>query len=136
MENLSNRRGKMTNMDTQNGTVFLEAEIPTRGLIGLEIDLVNATSGHGIMSHLFKEYRPKAGEISTRLTGTLVSMDAGKTTAYSLNALEDRGKLFVRAGAEVYEGMIVGENPRVSDIPVNPTKAKHCLLYTSDAADE
>ena len=67
MENLSNRRGKMTNMDTRNGTVFLEAEIPTRGLIGLEIDLVNATSGHGIMSPV-QEYRPKAGEISTRLT--------------------------------------------------------------------
>ena len=131
MENLSNRRGKMTNMDTRNGTVFLEAEIPTRGLIGLEIDLVNATSGHGIMSHLFKEYRPKAGEISTRLTGTLVSMDAGKTTAYSLNALEDRGKLFVRAGAEVYEGMIVGENPRLSDIPVNPTKAKQLTNFRS-----
>ena len=131
MENLSNRRGKMTNMDIRNGTVFLEAEIPTRGLIGLEIDLVNATSGHGIMSHLFKEYRPKAGEISTRLTGTLVSMDAGKTTAYSLHALEDRGKLFVRAGAEVYEGMIVGENPRVSDIPVNPTKAKQLTNFRS-----
>ena len=131
MENLSNRRGKMTNMDTRNGTVFLEAEIPTRGLIGLEIDLVNATSGHGIMSHLFKEYRPKAGEISTRLTGTLVSMDAGKTTAYSLNALEDRGKLFVGAGAEVYEGMIVGENPRASDIPVNPTKAKQLTNFRS-----
>ena len=131
MENLSNRKGKMTNMDTRNGTVFLEAEIPTRGLIGLEIDLVNATSGHGIMSHLFKEYRPKAGEISTRLTGTLVSMDAGKTTAYSLNALEDRGKLFVEAGTEVYEGMIVGENPRASDIPVNPTKAKQLTNFRS-----
>ncbi len=131
MENLSNRKGQMTNMETRNGTVFLEAEIPTRGLIGLEIDLVNATSGHGIMSHLFKEYRPKAGEITTRLTGTLVSMDAGKTTAYSLNALEDRGKLFVGAGTEVYEGMIVGENPRASDIPVNPTKAKQLTNFRS-----
>ncbi len=131
MENLSNRKGQMTNMDTRNGTVFLEAEIPTRGLIGLEIDLVNATSGHGIMSHLFKEYRPKAGEITTRLTGTLVSMDAGKTTAYSLSALEDRGKLFVGAGTEVYEGMIVGENPRASDIPVNPTKAKQLTNFRS-----
>ena len=136
MENLSNRRGKMTNMDTRNGTVFLEAEIPTRGLIGLEIDLVNATSGHGIMSHLFKEYRPKAGEISTRLTGTLVSMDAGKTTAYSLNALEDRGKLFVEAGTEVYEGMIVGENPRASDIPVNPTKAKQLTNFRSQGREK
>ncbi len=131
IENLSNRKGKVTNMDPRNGTVFLEAEIPTRGLIGLEIDLVNASSGHGIMSHLFKEYRPKAGEISTRLTGTLVSMDAGKTTAYSLNALEDRGKLFIGAGTEVYEGMIVGENPRASDIPVNPTKAKQLTNFRS-----
>ncbi len=131
MENLSNRRGHMTNMDTRNGTVFLEAEIPTRGLIGLEIDLVNATSGHGIMSHLFKEYRPQAGEIVTRQTGTLVSMDNGKTTAYSLSALEDRGKLFVGAGAEVYEGMIVGENPRKSDMPVNPTKAKQLTNFRS-----
>lgn len=131
MENLSNRRGKMTNMETRKGTIFLEAEIPTRGIIGLEIDLVNATSGHGIMSHLFKEYRPMAGEITTRLTGTLVSMAAGKTTSYSLAALEDRGKLFVGAGVEVYEGMIIGENPRANDIPVNPVKPKQLTNFRS-----
>ena len=131
MENLSNRRGQMTNMETRNGTIFLEAEIPTRGIIGLEIDLVNATSGHGIMSHLFKEYRPMAGGITTRLTGTLVSMAPGKTTAYSLAALEDRGKLFVSAGVEVYEGMIIGENPRANDIPVNPVKPKQLTNFRS-----
>lgn len=131
MENLSNRRGQMTNMETRNGTIFLEAEIPTRGIIGLEIDLVNATSGHGIMSHLFKDYRPMAGEITTRLTGTLVSMAPGKTTAYSLAALEDRGKLFVPAGVEVYEGMIIGENPRANDIPVNPVKPKQLTNFRS-----
>ena len=131
MENLSNRRGQMTNMETRNGTIFLEAEIPTRGIIGLEIDLVNATSGHGIMSHLFKDYRPMAGEITTRLTGTLVSMAPGKTTSYSLAALEDRGKLFVTAGVEVYEGMIIGENPRANDIPVNPVKPKQLTNFRS-----
>ncbi|MBT6768355.1 MAG: translational GTPase TypA, partial [Opitutales bacterium] len=131
MENLSNRRGQMTNMETRNGTIFLEAEIPTRGIIGLEIDLVNATSGHGIMSHLFKDYRPMAGGITTRLTGTLVSMAPGKTTAYSLAALEDRGKLFVSAGVEVYEGMIIGENPRANDIPVNPVKPKQLTNFRS-----
>ncbi len=131
MENLSNRRGQMTNMETRKGTIFLEAEIPTRGIIGLEIDLVNATSGHGIMSHLFKEYRPMAGGITTRLTGTLVSMAPGKTTAYSLAALEDRGKLFVSAGVEVYEGMIIGENPRANDIPVNPVKPKQLTNFRS-----
>ncbi len=131
MENLSNRKGQMTNMDTRNGIVFLEAEIPTRGLIGFEIDLVNATSGNGIMSHLFKDYRPMAGEIVTRQTGTLVSMDNGKTTAYSLAALEDRGRLFVAAGTEVYEGMIIGDNPRKHDMPVNPTKAKQLTNFRS-----
>jgi len=131
METLNNRRGIMTNMETRNGMVFLEMEIPTRGIIGFEIDLVNATSGHGIMSHLFLEYRPMAGEIVTRKTGTLVSMDNGKTTAYSLAALEDRGKLFVGAGTEVYEGMIVGENPRQGEIPVNPTKAKQLTNFRS-----
>ncbi len=131
MENLNNRKGIMTNMETRNGIVFLEMEIPTRGIIGFEIDLVNATSGHGIMSHLFLEYRPMAGEIVTRKSGTLVSMANGKTTAYSLSALEDRGKLFVGAGVEVYEGMIVGENPRQGEIPVNPTTAKQLTNFRS-----
>ena len=131
MENLNNRRGIMQNMETRNGNVFLEFEMPTRGIIGLEIDIVNATSGHGIVSHLFKEYQPYTGDIRTRLTGTLVSMDNGKTTAYSLAALEDRGKLFVGAGVEVYEGMVVGENPRANDIPVNPTKAKQLTNFRS-----
>jgi len=131
MENLNNRRGIMQNMETRNGNVFLEFEMPTRGIIGLEIDIVNATSGHGIVSHLFKEYQPYTGDIRTRLTGTLVSMDNGKTTAYSLAALEDRGKLFIGAGVEVYEGMIVGENPRANDIPVNPTKAKQLTNFRS-----
>lgn len=131
MENLNNRRGIMQNMETRNGNVFLEFEMPTRGIIGLEIDIVNATSGHGIVSHLFKEYQPYTGDIRTRLTGTLVSMDNGKTTAYSLAALEDRGKLFVGAGTEVYEGMVVGENPRANDIPVNPTKAKQLTNFRS-----
>ena len=131
MENLNNRRGIMQNMETRNGNVFLEFEMPTRGIIGLEIDIVNATSGHGIVSHLFKEYQPYTGDIRTRLTGTLVSMDNGKTTAYSLAALEDRGKLFVGAGVEVYEGMVVGENPRANDIPVNATKAKQLTNFRS-----
>jgi len=131
MEILSARKGRVSNMDARNAVVFIEADIPTRGLIGLEIDLVNATSGRAIFSHLFKEYRPHAGPIATRQTGTLVSMDNGKTTAYALAALEERGKLFVGAGEEVYEGMIVGENPRKQDMPVNPTKAKQLTNFRS-----
>ena len=90
----------------------MEATIPTRGLIGFEFELPNLTSGEGIMSHLFKEYRPDSGDIRTRRTGTLVSMEKGESMTYALRNIETRGKLFVGPGEEVYEGMIVGENPR------------------------
>jgi len=118
-------------MTPHNARTTIEAIIPTRGLIGFEFELLNLTSGEGILSHLFKEYAPHCGEIRTRNTGTLVSMERGTAMAYSLDALETRGKLFIGPGEEVYEGMIVGENPRVDDLPVNPTKAKHLTNHRS-----
>jgi GTP-binding protein len=105
--------------------VSLECTIPTRGLIGLETDMVNLTSGRAVMSHMFKSYEPFSGDITTRLTGTLVSMETGIATAWALNNIQERGRLFVGPQEEVYEGMIVGENPRAEDMPVNPTKTKH-----------
>ncbi|MEX2381814.1 MAG: translational GTPase TypA, partial [Opitutales bacterium] len=131
MQNLSNRRGQITNMVHRKGGVTLECTIPTRGLIGFETDLVNATSGTGILSHLFDAYRPFCGEIQTRQTGTLVAIEGGETTAWALDALESRGRLFVAAGENVYEGMIVGENPRAEDLPINPTKAKQLTNFRS-----
>ncbi|MCC5790277.1 MAG: translational GTPase TypA [Opitutales bacterium] len=124
MEQLAKRKAKITNMEHHKLGVTVEGEIPTRGLIGFESDLVTLTSGHGVMSHLFLEYRPYCGEILTRLSGTLVSMEKGKCMAYALDTLQQRGKLFVEPGEEVYMGMVVGENPRKHDLPVNPTKAK------------
>lgn len=124
MQNLSNRKGQIINMSHHNLGVTLECIAPTRGLIGFETDLVNLTSGRGVMSHLFHNYQPFSGEIQTRTTGTLVSMDTGEAKAFALDNLESRGKLFIGAGDDVYEGMIVGENPRTEDLPVNPTKAK------------
>ncbi len=126
MENLTRRKAKITNLEHHEGNtgVTIEAEIPTRGLIGFETDVVNITSGSGVISHLFLEYRPYAGEIANRNTGTLVSMDRGKAMAYSLDKLQGRAKLFVGPGEEIYAGQIVGENPRKQDMPVNPTKAK------------
>ena len=85
---------------------------------------MNLTNGRGVMSHLFLEYRHHAGEISSRLTGTLVSTDTGVATSYALDQLQERGKLFITAGEEVYKGMIVGENPRSDDLPINPTREK------------
>ncbi len=126
MESLTRRKGRITNLHHhESGGATVEAEIPTRGLIGFETSLVNRTSGLGVMSHLFLEYRPFAGEIVIRPTGTLVSMDRGKSMAYALDNLQQRGKLFIGPGEEVYPGQVVGENPRKQDLPVNPTKAKH-----------
>ncbi|MEM6909965.1 MAG: translational GTPase TypA [Verrucomicrobiota bacterium] len=126
LKTLNERRGQLENMETMeaSGRTLLTASIPTRGIIGLEFELVNLTSGHGIFSHLFKGYAPHAGEISNRKTGTLVSMETGEATTYSLQALEERGTLFVGPQEQVYTGMLIGENPRADDLPVNPVKAK------------
>jgi GTP-binding protein len=126
MKNLANRKATIEKMDNHaHGGTTIEATISTRGLIGFEFDLINLTNGRGVMSHMFKQYGAHCGELVTRITGTLVSMENGTSKAYALDALEDRGKLFIGAGEEIYEGMIVGENPRQGDLPVNPTKAKH-----------
>jgi GTP-binding protein len=131
MQNLSNRKGQITNIEKHAHSTLIEAVITTRGLIGLEIDVVNVTSGQGVTSHLFKEYGPWAGELITRSTGTLVATESGVTTAYALSAIQERGKLFVGPGEEVYEGMLVGENPRQEDIPVNAVKAKQLTNFRS-----
>ena len=125
MQNLAGRKAQITNMQHHPHGVGLECTIPTRGLIGLETDMVNLTNGRGVMSHMFKSYEPFSGEITTRLTGTLVSMETGIATAWALNNIQERGRLFVGPQEEVYAGMIVGENPRAEDMPVNPTKTKH-----------
>ncbi len=125
MQNLAGRKAQITNMHHHGDRVNLEAVIPTRGLIGFETDMVNLTSGRAVMSHMFKEYAPHCGPVASRSSGTLVSMDRGVATAFALDTLQERGKLFIKPGDEVYEGMIVGENPRAEDIPVNPTKEKH-----------
>ncbi|MBK1828338.1 translational GTPase TypA [Haloferula rosea] len=134
---LANRKGLLEHMDVEaSGRSLIQARIPTRGLIGFETELVNLTSGHGIMSHLFAEYGPHAGEIVTRITGTLVSMDTGTATTYSLQLLESRGKLFAAPGDKIYVGMIVGENPRANDLPVNPVKEKHLDNMRSAGKDK
>jgi GTP-binding protein len=124
MQNLANRRGEITNMNHIGDTVSIEATIPTRGLIGFETDLVNQTRGLGVMSHLFHEYGPDRGEIAARKNGSLVSMESGEAMAYALNMVQERGRLMVEPGDQIYAGMIVGENARENDIPVNPCKAK------------
>ena len=125
MQALAGRKGEVTGIDHHANRVSIEAIMPTRGLIGFETDLVNLTRGEGMMSHLFREYAPFKGEIAGRNRGVMVSMETGTSTAYALNNIQARGKLFVGPQEEIYEGMIVGENARPEDLPVNPCKAKH-----------
>jgi GTP-binding protein len=131
MQNLANRKGVLTNMEKHPHSTMIEATITTRGLIGMEIDVVNATSGRGVLSHLFKEYGPYAGEVLTRITGTLIATEAGETTTYALLMVQERGKLFVSPGEQVYEGMIVGENPRNEDIACNAVREKKLTNFRS-----
>ena len=124
LENLAGRKGEITTMNHHGDQVSIEALIPMRGLIGFETDLVNQTRGLGVMSHLFHEYGPDRGEIAARKNGSLVSMESGEAMAYALNMIQERGRLMVEPGDAIYAGMIVGENARENDIPVNPCKAK------------
>jgi GTP-binding protein len=124
LQNLANRKGEITAMNHHGEEVSIEAMIPTRGLIGFETDLVTQTNGLGVMSHLFHEYGPDRGEIASRKNGSLVSMESGEAMAYALNMVQERGRLMVEPGEQIYVGMIVGQNARENDIPVNPCKAK------------
>ncbi|MCL4108442.1 UNVERIFIED_CONTAM: hypothetical protein GTU68_046135 [Idotea baltica] len=136
MQSLATRKGVVEMMEAKNGRTNIEATVPTRGLIGFEFELLNLTSGEGIMSHLFKEYRKDSGDIRTRSTGTLISMERGTAMTYSLVSIEERGKLFIGATEEVYVGMIVGENSRADDLPVNPTKAKQLTNHRASGTDK
>ena len=124
LQSMASRKAEIVNMQHNPHSVLVEATIPTRGLIGFETDLVNATKGLGIASHLFKEYGPHKGEIPSRNNGVLVSMEGGTSMAYALDSIQERGRLFIGPQEEIYEGMIVGENSRPDDMPVNPCKAK------------
>lgn len=121
---LAKRKAEILKMEHGAKNVFVEAIIPTRGLIGFESEFVNLTRGLGILSHLFKEYGPHRGEILSRTSGVLVAVEDGVSTAYALENIQERGRLFIGPGEDVYEGMIVGENSRPGDLPVNPCKAK------------
>ena len=138
MEELGKRKGELTNMEPDGkGRLKLEYIIPSRGLIGFRGLFLTLTSGSGIMTSIFDHYGPvKDGEVISRNNGVLVSMVAGKTLAYALYNLQDRGRLFLGHGEEVYEGQIVGLHSRDNDLVVNPTKAKQLTNIRAAGTDE
>jgi GTP-binding protein len=136
-QKIGGRRGKMTRMVNHgSGRVRLEFLIPTRGLIGFRTEFLTDTRGTGILNQLFHGYSEWQGEIPSRPTGSLVADRAGRATGYALNNLQERGELFIRPGEPVYEGMIVGENSRSVDLPVNVTKEKKLTNMRASVADE
>ena len=136
IEKLGVRGAIMENMTNYNGLVRLLYTIPSRGLIGFTTDFMTMTKGYGIINHTFKEYRPfESVDIGERSLGVLVSMENGKSTAYALGQLEDRGIMFVEPGEDIYEGMIVGEHTRDNDLAVNVVKGKNLTNTRSAGKD-
>ena len=138
MEELGQRRADMKNMvQDASGRVRLEFIVPARGLIGFRSLFMTLTSGSGIMTHVFDHYGPiSKAELAGRNNGVLVSMVKGKTLAYALYSLQDRGRLFIQPNIEVYEGQIVGLHSRSNDLVVNPTKAKQLTNVRASGTDE
>lgn len=138
MEELGLRKAELTNMEPDGkGRVRLEFMAPSRGLIGFRSHFLTMTSGSGIMTSIFDHYGPvKRGEVAKRQNGVLVSMTKGKTLAFGLFNLQERGRLFLGAGHEVYEGQIVGLHSRNNDLPVNPTKGKQLTNVRASGTDE
>jgi GTP-binding protein len=135
IEKLGTRKGEMINMSSENGSTRLEYLIPTRGLLGFRIEFVTATKGEGTLSHIFAKYDDFKGEIERRSTGSMISGVTGKTMAFALNNLQSRGSLFIGAGVEVYEGMVIGTSAKET-MEVNPTKGKQLTNMRSSGADD
>ena len=131
------RRGRMEQIVNHGtGWVRMEFLVPARGLIGFRTEFLTETRGTGIMNHVAEGYEPWAGDFRTRPTGSLVADRTGAVTSYALFNLQERGTMFVGPGAEVYEGMVVGENPRPEDMDVNPTKEKKLTNVRSSTGEE
>ncbi|MDM7325759.1 MAG: translational GTPase TypA [Thermosynechococcus sp. Uc] len=137
IERLGQRRGEMQDMQVGgNGRTQLEFVIPARGLIGFRGEFMRLTRGEGIMNHSFLDYRPLAGEISTRRNGVLIAFEEGTATFYALKNAEDRGVFFITPGTKVYKGMIVGEHNRPQDLEINVCKTKQLTNFRSSTGDE
>lgn len=138
MEKLGERKGDLQNMVPDGkGRVRLEYYMPSRGLIGFQTEFMTATSGSGLLYHVFENYAPlKSGSVGTRQRGVLISMITGKAVAFGLFGLQERGDLFLEHGDEVYEGMLVGIHSRSNDLVVNPTKAKQLTNMRASGSDD
>ncbi len=137
MEKTGLRKGEMLDMHSSaQGTVRLEFSIPSRGLIGFRNEFLTDTKGNGVMNHLYDGYDDYKGDIAQRTRGSIISYETGTTTAYGLNNAQERGRLFVEPGVEVYEGMVVGENAKGEDLTANVCRKKHASNIRAAGSDD
>jgi GTP-binding protein len=136
IERMGPRKGEMVAMTPMGETVRLEFIVPARGLIGLRGEFLTESRGTAVITHTFHEYAPYKGEIPGRKNGVLIAMEQGETTAYSLDALQPRGILFLGAGVEVYGGMIIGQHAKDNDLEVNPCKGKKLTNVRASGSDD
>ncbi len=135
IELVTQRKGELLVMEPKGDLQHLEFEIPARGIIGLRNNVLTATAGEAIMAHRFKSYEPWRGNIPGRLNGVLVSMDTGKTTAFAIDKLQDRGRFHIDPGVDVYEGQVLGEHIRDNDLVINLTKGKQLTNMRASGSD-
>ena len=137
IEKLGRRKAEMVNMEpAEEGHTKIEFNIPARGLIGYRTEFLTDTKGEGTMASMFKCYEPFKGEVVARVRGTIVAFETGKSVTYGLYNAQEKGDLFIGAGVDVYEGMIVGLNSRGEDLAVNVCKEKHLTNTRSSGADD
>ena len=136
IDQVTQRKGELLVMEPKGDVLHLEFSIPARGVIGLRNNMLTATQGEAIIAHRFKGYEPWKGDLPARSNGVLLSMDKGKTTAYSIDKLQDRGRFFIDPAEEVYAGQIIGESIRPGDITVNVTRAKQLTNMRASGSDD
>ena len=136
IEMVTQRKGDLTIMEPKGDLQHLEFDVPARGLIGLRNNMLTATAGEAIMTHRFNSYQPFKGEIAGRINGSLISMENGPATAYTIDKLQDRGRFFVDPGEELYTGQVIGENSRDNDLVVNVQKGKKLTNMRASGSDD
>jgi GTP-binding protein len=133
---VTRRKGELTGMDTEGDRVNITFDIPSRGIIGLRTNVLTASQGEAIMAHIYKEYQPYKGEITRRINGSMIAMETGTAFAYSIDKLQDRGKFFIDAGDDIYNGQVVGEHVHDNDLIINVTKAKQLTNVRASGSDD
>jgi GTP-binding protein len=123
-------------MEPKGDLMHVEFEIPSRGIIGLRTLILNTSAGEAIMAHRFSKYEPWKGDIPSRISGVLISMETGKSITYAMDKLQDRGKFFLDPGEDIYEGQILGEHIRPNDLVVNISKTKQLTNFRASGTDD